>query len=102
MKTLVLVGAGHAHALVLNAWRHPAVAGVQLILVAPVTLAPYSGMIPGWLAGQYQFDETVVDFAGLCERAVPASFKPNSHDLTQTPTRSNYPMVKRFHTTGCP
>jgi pyridine nucleotide-disulfide oxidoreductase family protein len=69
MKTLVLVGAGHAHALVLNAWRHRAVAGVQLILVAPLTLAPYSGMIPGWLAGQYQFDETVVDFAGLCERA---------------------------------
>jgi pyridine nucleotide-disulfide oxidoreductase family protein len=69
MKRLVLVGAGHAHALVLNAWRNAKQPSVELTLVTPMTHAPYSGMIPGWLAGQYQFDETVVDFAGLCERA---------------------------------
>ena len=69
MKKLVLVGAGHAHALVLNAWRKAPTSGVELILVAPITQAPYSGMIPGWLAGQYEFNETVVDFAHLCKQA---------------------------------
>lgn len=69
MKRLVLVGAGHAHAVVLNAWRKAPTPDVELILVAPITQAPYSGMIPGWLAGQYRFEETVVDFVGLCKRA---------------------------------
>ncbi|UOD50045.1 FAD-dependent oxidoreductase [Orrella daihaiensis] len=69
MKKLVLVGAGHAHALVLNAWRQASNPGVELILVAPIIQAPYSGMIPGWLAGQYRFEETIVDFVGLCQRA---------------------------------
>ena len=69
MKRLVLVGAGHAHGLVLNGWRQTLNPDIELVLVAPVTQAPYSGMIPGWLAGQYQFEETVVDFVGLCQRA---------------------------------
>lgn len=69
MSRLVLVGAGHAHALLLNAWHTQPLADVDLVLVAPVTQAPYSGMIPGWLAGQYRFDETVVDFVGLCKKA---------------------------------
>lgn len=69
MKRLILVGAGHAHALVLNAWRKALTPDVELILVTPITQAPYSGMIPGWLAGQYRFEETVVDFVGLCKRA---------------------------------
>lgn len=69
MRRLVFVGAGHTHALVLNAWRKAPTPNVELILVAPITHAPYSGMIPGWLAGQYRFEETVVDFVGLCERA---------------------------------
>lgn len=69
MKRLVLVGAGHAHALVLHGWRTETVADVELVLVAPVTHAPYSGMVPGWLAGHYQFEDTLVDFVGLCSRA---------------------------------
>lgn len=69
MKRIVLVGAGHAHALVLDAWRRQPLAGVDLVLVAPDALAPYSGMIPGWLAGQYLFEQTLVDFIGLCQRA---------------------------------
>lgn len=69
MKRIVLVGAGHAHALVLDAWRRQPIAGVDLTLVAPDVNAPYSGMIPGWLAGQYEFEQTLVDFTGLCQRA---------------------------------
>ena len=50
MKQLVLVGAGHAHAQILNAWRRDPVSGVALTLVSPDAVAPYSGMVPGWLA----------------------------------------------------
>jgi pyridine nucleotide-disulfide oxidoreductase family protein len=69
MSTVVLVGAGHAHALVLDAWRKHPIKAVDLVLVAPMLQAPYSGMIPGWLAGQYPFEEAVVDFEGLCQRS---------------------------------
>jgi len=41
---------------------------IEILLISPLSLAPYSGMIPGWLAGQYEFNETVVDFDVLCKR----------------------------------
>lgn len=69
MKRLVLAGAGHAHAQVLLAWRDAPLPGVQLVLVSPQALAPYSGMVPGWLAGRYRFDEIVIDFRALCAAA---------------------------------
>ena len=69
MTRLLLIGAGHAHALLIAAWRERPVAGVELVLVAPVVNAPYSGMIPGWLAGQYSFEQTVVPFESLCQSA---------------------------------
>lgn len=66
MKRLVLAGAGHAHALVLRDLALAPLAGVEIIVVSPQVLAPYSGMVPGWLAGRYRFDEIVVDFRRLC------------------------------------
>lgn len=69
MKQLVLVGAGHAHAQVLLNWVTSPVPGVAITVVSPERLAPYSGMVPGWLAGDYAFDEIVIDFVTLCEAA---------------------------------
>lgn len=69
MRRLVLAGAGHAHALVLRDWRRRPLPGVELIVVTPHALAPYSGMVPGWLAGLYRFDEIAVDVAALCRAA---------------------------------
>ncbi|MFZ4650886.1 MAG: FAD-dependent oxidoreductase [Rubrivivax sp.] len=69
MKRLVLAGAGHAHALVLQQWARAPLPGVELVVVSPHAHAPYSGMVPGWLAGRYRFDEIVIDFAALCARA---------------------------------
>lgn len=66
MKRLVLAGAGHAHAQVLLEWARAPLPGVELLLVSPLAQAPYSGMVPGWLAGAYQFEETVIDFQALC------------------------------------
>jgi pyridine nucleotide-disulfide oxidoreductase family protein len=66
MKRLVLAGAGHAHAQVLLDWARAPLPGVELVLVSPQALAPYSGMVPGWLAGQYRFDEIAIHFQHLC------------------------------------
>ena len=69
MKRLVLVGAGHAHAQVLLEWTRRPWPGVELVVVSPQALAPYSGMVPGWLAGVYRFEDIVIDFPALCQRA---------------------------------
>ena len=69
MKRLVLIGAGHAHAQVLKDWITRPVPGTELVVVSPTALAPYSGMVPGWLAGIYRFDEICIDFAALASAA---------------------------------
>ena len=69
---LVLAGAGHAHARVLRDFAlepAPNNSGIEIILVTPSPLAPYSGMVPGWMAGHYTWDECCIDFAHLCRRA---------------------------------
>ena len=69
MKRLLLVGAGHAHAQVLQDWIGKPVPGTELTLVSPSALAPYSGMVPGWLAGHYRVDEICIDFERLARAA---------------------------------
>ena len=69
MKHLVLVGAGHAHALVLLSWAADPMPDVMLTVVSPEPLTPYSGMVPGWLAGTYQFEEIAIDVVALCAAA---------------------------------
>jgi pyridine nucleotide-disulfide oxidoreductase family protein len=69
VKRLVLVGAGHAHARVLLEFALRRVPDLDIVLVSPAPQAPYSGMVPGWLAGHYRWDECCLDFAHLCRRA---------------------------------
>jgi pyridine nucleotide-disulfide oxidoreductase family protein len=69
VKRLLLVGAGHAHAEVLRDWALRPLAGCEVVVVSPRALAPYSGMVPGWLAGAYAYDEICIDFAALAARA---------------------------------
>lgn len=69
MKRLVLVGAGHAHAQVLHELSCRPLDDIKVCLVSPHTLAPYSGMVPGWLAGHYAWAECCIDFTRLCRRA---------------------------------
>lgn len=68
MKRLLLVGAGHSHARVLFDLAGKA-RDTDVTLVSPEPRAPYSGMVPGWMAGHYRWDECCVDFAHLCRRA---------------------------------
>lgn len=69
MTRLLLIGAGHAHAQVVKDWIASPVPGCELVLVSPSALAPYSGMVPGWLAGTYRFDEICIDFGALLAQA---------------------------------
>jgi pyridine nucleotide-disulfide oxidoreductase family protein len=69
MTRLLLVGAGHAHAQVLLDWVRAPLPGVELVLVSPAALAPYSGMVPGWLAGHYAFEDICIDFHALAAAA---------------------------------
>lgn len=69
MRRVILAGAGHAHARVLHAWAAASPPDVEMCVVSPHALAPYSGMVPGWLAGEYRFDEIAIDFPSLCRRA---------------------------------
>lgn len=68
MQRVILAGAGHAHAQVLLAWRDGPLPGVELVVVSPHALAPYSGMVPGWLAGTYAYEDIVIDFPALCRQ----------------------------------
>ncbi len=69
MRDLVLVGGGHAHAFVLEALAARPIANTRVTLIAPHRWAAYSGMVPGWLAGAYRFDEISLDVAALAARA---------------------------------
>jgi pyridine nucleotide-disulfide oxidoreductase family protein len=68
-KRLLLIGAGHAHAQVLRRFVEAPLAGVDIVIVSPSALAPYSGMVPGWLSGAYAFEEICIDFAALVRAA---------------------------------
>ncbi|MBB63717.1 MAG: selenide, water dikinase SelD [Waddliaceae bacterium] len=67
VRDLVFVGGGHSHAIVMNMWAMQAIEGVQLTLVSDVTHTPYSGMLPGHLAGFYDYDEIHIDLRQLCK-----------------------------------
>lgn len=69
MKRLLLLGGGHAHIEVLRRLALAPLPGVAVTLVTPRPLLPYTGMLPGCIAGHYKPGEIVIDLAGLARRA---------------------------------
>ena len=68
-KDVVLIGGGHTHALVLRMWAMQPVAGARLTLINPGPTAPYSGMLPGFVAGHYAREDLDIDLVRLARFA---------------------------------
>ena len=69
MRHLVLIGGGHAHVHVLKRFGERPMQDVEVTLVGRDALTPYSGMIPGFVAGRYGFEECHIDLERLCTRS---------------------------------
>ncbi len=68
-QKLVLIGGGHSHAIALKQWGLNPLPGVDLTLISDVEQTPYSGMLPGHVAGFYSYEETHIDLRSLAKFA---------------------------------
>ncbi|AFY80615.1 pyridine nucleotide-disulfide oxidoreductase family protein [Oscillatoria acuminata PCC 6304] len=120
MKDLVLIGGGHSHAIALREFAKSPLPGVRITLISDVLQTPYSGMLPGYLAGFYTFEEAHIDLRPLatlaqaefyCDRAIgldlqqnqvlcanrpPIPFDVLSIDIGSTPATLNVPGAATY------
>ncbi|MBX2835620.1 MAG: selenide, water dikinase SelD [Gammaproteobacteria bacterium] len=68
-KDIVLVGGGHSHALVIRNLAMNPIPGTRITLISRDALTPYSGMLPGLVAGHYTHEEIHIDLRSVCQWA---------------------------------
>ncbi len=93
-RDVVFVGGGHAHAIALKMLAMKSLPGVRLTLISSQVQTPYSGMLPGLIAGHYHYDQTHIDLGRLC-RACGVRFIEDTviglNTDTQTISCKNHP-----------
>lgn len=80
-RDLVLVGGGHAHVEVLRQYAMNRAADTQITLIGRDALTPYSGMLPGLIAGHYTHDEVHIDLRPLARAAGARFYRSAAVDL---------------------
>ena len=122
VKHLVLLGGGHTHVHVLKSLGLKPVPGLRVTLIARDADTPYSGMLPGFIAGHYTHAQCHIElrplarFAGAhlihdeaigldtAERRVacrvhgPVSYDIVSIDIGSTPHLASIPGALQYAT----
>jgi selenide,water dikinase len=126
VKDLVLIGGGHSHAIVLKMFGIKPIPGVRLTLISDVTHTPYSGMLPGHIAGFYSYDQCHINLLSLsqfaqaqifidkaiaidldknlviCSDRKPVNFDLLSIDIGSTPNSLLVPGAEKYTTPAKP
>jgi selenide,water dikinase len=87
MKQLVLLGGGHSHVEVIRQFGlHPA-PETRITVIGRERHTPYSGMLPGYIAGHYRFEQMHMDLVRLAKFARAAYVQDEAVRLDLTARR---------------